>query len=56
MVTVITTKEELATPVNHGVTGTDFAESERSYNYIKDYQEVSHAYVTRLRTALSVEG
>lgn len=40
MVTVITTKEELTTPVNHGVTGTDFADSDRSYNYIKDYQEV----------------
>ena len=56
MVTVITTKEELTTPVNHGVTGTDFADSERSYNYIKDYQEVSHACLTRLCTALSVEG
>jgi hypothetical protein len=39
MVTVIADKEELPTPVNNGVTvGSN--DNERSFQYIKDYQEV----------------
>jgi hypothetical protein len=39
MVTVIADKEELPTPVNNGVTGGS-NDNERSFQYIKDYQEV----------------
>jgi len=40
MVTVISTKEELKTPVNNGVTGGGSCDNERPFQFIKDYQEV----------------
>jgi len=40
MVTVIADKEELTTPVNNGVTVGSNG-NERSFQYIKDYQEVN---------------
>jgi len=40
MVTVIQTKEELTTPINNGVTGGGSCDNERSFQFIKDYQEV----------------
>jgi hypothetical protein len=40
MVTVIPTKEELTTPINNGVTGGGSCDNERSFQFIKDYQEV----------------
>ncbi|CAF3725532.1 unnamed protein product [Adineta steineri] len=40
MVTVIASKEELTTPVNNGVNNTNSNDPERSFQFIKDYQEV----------------
>lgn len=40
MVTVIPTKEELTTPVENGVTGGSSCDTERPFQFIKDYQEV----------------
>ncbi len=39
MVTVIADKEELPTPVNNGI-NVGSNDNERSFQYIKDYQEV----------------
>ncbi|CAF2403546.1 unnamed protein product [Rotaria sp. Silwood2] len=40
MVTVIATKEELTTPIKNGLTGADSNDTERPFQFIKDYQEV----------------
>lgn len=40
MVTVITSKEELTTPMKNGLTGVGPNDHERSSQFIKDYQEV----------------
>ncbi|UJR20757.1 hypothetical protein I4U23_023875 [Adineta vaga] len=40
MVTVIASKEELSTPVNNGVNSTNVTDHERTFQFIKDYQEV----------------
>ncbi len=47
MVTVIADKEELPTPVNNGVTvGSN--DNERSFQYIKDYQEVNFLFEKKI--------
>ncbi|CAF1153962.1 unnamed protein product [Rotaria sordida] len=40
MVTVIATKEELTIPIKNGLTGADSNDSERPFQFIKDYQEI----------------
>jgi hypothetical protein len=55
MVTVIADKEELPTPVNNGVTvGSN--DNERSFQYIKDYQEVNFLFEKKNKIHFFIKG